>query len=566
MSGPPPLRQNLRSGGPPAPYSPLPEGRRHPNRGQSSAPTLMPPPNFDQLASSGTNINPVWPGPHTQLEMSAESFIPQMSPANLETSEWFTSLLQFPLSRESSFSGFPLNTAAFDSFGPAPGLTVDPLSPASVDLMNEFSADITTSGLPGQDLNLFYSSPAQFSPSSFRDMGPSPVYAASELELAPPLTYPGVPSQPLLPTVGLTLPGRSSLSQMRLRQARQAQTPPLSVPSIVSTAAVYIGFPQHPIPNRRNFFLPNLVIDSPALHHIISALRNLSSPVGTVLHEICTGLAEVPYYVAWSKNLVEVHDPLFSSISTGYQEICLLVENLQQSAVILDRAQHTAASRQIFAVREVAETVPLYVIYIFSIASTQINASPSGVAPGHTVMVNSGMRSNNLKHMASCCLFLDAQYLSEGHTLSLIASNGYGTVYLQIRQCLIIAEVARHARSHRPQILADDVAAWGGIKPGTYGNKLTFATNTRATLQYLVAHSTRPEAQFQSSDMRAKDLSLMHLLYRCFAPELLGEDWREDLDLDVGAATVTDTKEKMERFKNLIASYKSQMFTYVTRV
>jgi hypothetical protein len=126
--------------------------------------------------------------------------------------------------------------------------------------------------------------------------------------------------------------------------------------------------------------------------------------------------------------------------------------------------------------------------------------------------------------------------------------------------------VARHARSHRPQILADDVAAWGGIKPGTYGNKLTFATNTRATLQYLVAHSTRPEARFQSSDMRAKDLSLMHLLYRCFAPELLGEDWREDLDLDVGAATVTDTKEKMERFKNLIASCKSQMFTYVTRV
>jgi hypothetical protein len=91
-----------------------------------------------------------------------------------------------------------------------------------------------------------------------------------------------------------------------------------------------------------------------------------------VLHEICTGLAEVPYYVAWSKNLVEVHDPLFSSISTGYQEICLLVENLQQSAVILDRAQHTAASRQIFAVREVAETVPLYVIYIFSIVSASL--------------------------------------------------------------------------------------------------------------------------------------------------------------------------------------------------
>ncbi|KAJ7269145.1 hypothetical protein C8J57DRAFT_1468986 [Mycena rebaudengoi] len=263
-----------------------------------------------------------------------------------------------------------------------------------------------------------------------------------------------------------------------------------------------------------------------------------------------------------------------SSISTGYQEIGLLVENLQQSAVILDRAQHTAASRQIFAVREVAETVPLYVVYIiFSIASTQINASPTAVATSPTTssrshsqtpaIINPGMPSNNLKHMALCCLFLDTQYLSEGHTLSLIASNGYGTAYCQIRQCLIIAAVIRRAKGHRPQLTADDVAAWGGIKPGTYGNKLTFATNARATLQYLVAHSTRPEARFQSSDMREKDLTLMRLLYGCFAPALLGEDWREDLNLDVGAATVKDTKDKMERFKNLIASYKTQVFTYV---
>ncbi|KAJ6620926.1 hypothetical protein B0H10DRAFT_2215667 [Mycena sp. CBHHK59/15] len=56
---------------------------------------------------------------------------------------------------------------------------------------------------------------------------------------------------------------------------------------------------------------PNISVASatPFLSDLIRTLRSLTSPAGNIFNDICSMLGTTPFHVAWSKSMVEVHDP-----------------------------------------------------------------------------------------------------------------------------------------------------------------------------------------------------------------------------------------------------------------
>ncbi|KAJ7840692.1 hypothetical protein B0H14DRAFT_2587282 [Mycena olivaceomarginata] len=122
------------------------------------------------------------------------------------------------------------------------------------------------------------------------------------------------------------LPGDGSLAQLRLRRIF---SPVPATHSSSNGAAVYIGFPLSDHPTCRNFFEPAIPVSSrtPLLSDLLGALRSANTPVSQVLNHICAGLDGTPFHIAWSKLMLEVHEPGYCAVSNGYREIGLLCLN-----------------------------------------------------------------------------------------------------------------------------------------------------------------------------------------------------------------------------------------------
>lgn len=132
-------------------------------------------------------------------------------------------------------------------------------------------------------------------------------------------------------------------------------------------AAVYIGFPDHPNTARQSFFEPEISVASatPFLSDLIRALRSLKSPVGKVFNDICSRLDTTLFHVAWSKSMVEVHDPMYSSVVTGYREIGPLRDYLSPSHVAVAGADHNETSRMTFGHHNLPLETLFFVLYFF---------------------------------------------------------------------------------------------------------------------------------------------------------------------------------------------------------
>ncbi|KAJ7442385.1 hypothetical protein B0H11DRAFT_2348197 [Mycena galericulata] len=373
-------------------------------------------------------------------------------------------------------------------------------------------------------------------------------------------------------------PGRGSLDYLRARIVTPA--PPSD------SAAVYIGFPNHGQPTRRTFFEPRVPVSSPTpyLMDLIRSLRSLASPAGTILNDICASLSVAGFNVAWSKTMVEVHDVTYTSVTTGYREVGNLRNQLRGSRVVLSPANHNETSTSTFQNYDVPLETPFFVLYVFPQAtqSDQIRKQepvPSSIIPAQLgrfapIELNSRSRSNTpapgmtqppfLFSLLRITKALDERYTPDGDELHSLLEARYGTAYLQIRQALIIERVFTRAKTHVAKLTIDDVAAWAGLKPKTYGNNRTFAISARATLQCLRARLNSPEASAQSRDNRQKDSNLKDFLGKCFSPDLLTGDWQSaDAsagDLTVGGAAVVDVKERIRPFENLARPFKNQLF------
>ncbi|KAJ7601526.1 hypothetical protein B0H17DRAFT_1155277 [Mycena rosella] len=311
-------------------------------------------------------------------------------------------------------------------------------------------------------------------------------------------------------------------------------------------AAVYIEFPNHANPARRSFLEPQVSVTSstPYLGDLIRTLRNLQSPVGIILNEICSGLATNSFHVAWSRTLVEVHDASYSSLATGYREVGALRHQLQESNVVLDPAPSGLAS----------------------IPHDQ-HLAPAAAGPSQTrsrsqTPVPAVAHAQFLRSVLKVSKALDARYSQDGARLHDLLGHGYGAAYLQIWQALIIEGVYTQAKSDPTLsgLTIRDVAAWAGLKPKTYLNNRTLATNARATLQWLRARVGSPDTMALSPDLVKKEKNLREFLGKCFSPELLAGDWRNaessEENLKVGDATASGLVEMIRSFDAAVKPYK----------
>ncbi|KAJ6568475.1 hypothetical protein B0H19DRAFT_1256238 [Mycena capillaripes] len=162
-------------------------------------------------------------------------------------------------------------------------------------------------------------------------------------------------------------------------------------------------------------------------------------------------------------------------------------------------------------------------------------------------------------------IFLDKHFLTDGFRISALSEAGYSAAYLQIQQALIIEDITRRAHTLKPgEVSVDDVAAWAGIKPATYANNRTFATDARATLTFL-RNRTAAEVSEQSQDVREKESQLVLFLRRFFCVELISPDWataQSSPDLQaVGAATVTEVRARIDPYRSYWTAFKLRIFT-----
>ncbi|KAJ6609751.1 hypothetical protein B0H10DRAFT_2225656 [Mycena sp. CBHHK59/15] len=300
-----------------------------------------------------------------------------------------------------------------------------------------------------------------------------------------------------------------------------------------------------------------------------------------VLENICADLHVVPFHIAWSRNMVEVHDLSYSAVAHGYSEVGPLRAHLHSSQVVLEPARHNATSRTTFNMRHIPEETPLFVLYIFPNiniprAITAIPPLPRSIqsslpdrrsrsrtpAPAGIISIPQFVTSMLKTHSA-----LDQNFLEDGSRLANLLVPRYGGAYLKIRQALIIEDVWARAQGIIPALTVHNVAAWAGLKPTTYANNHTFAIQARGTLQFLRACANSDEMLNQSDDVRRKEADLVRFLGGCFAEELLSEDWdaaesSEDT-LTIGASHTSTVKQKIQLYKNLSSSYRTQRFTIV---
>ncbi|KAJ7809489.1 hypothetical protein B0H14DRAFT_2608072 [Mycena olivaceomarginata] len=273
--------------------------------------------------------------------------------------------------------------------------------------------------------------------------------------------------------------------------------PPVQAPhspapqSDLAPLPVYIGFPLSDHPTRCNFFEPAIPVSSrtPLLSDLLGALRSANTPVSQILNHVCAGLDGTPFHIAWSKLMLEVHEP-------GY---CAVVPVPVAPTVSLPHAR-TPAVR-----------------------------APQSRSRSHTLLHLRPMPSmaDVLSSILKTSLALDQHFLADGFRLAELLDSNYGTAYLQIRQALLIESVYSRGRALIAQLTSHDVAAWAGIKPATYANNHTF-----------------------SSDVRRREESLKDFLSRCFSVDILTSEWdaadSPPESLKVGSAPVADLKARIE--------------------
>ncbi|KAJ6608735.1 hypothetical protein B0H10DRAFT_1955163 [Mycena sp. CBHHK59/15] len=396
--------------------------------------------------------------------------------------------------------------------------------------------------------NWFGLGPAFSPPGDIRE-GNVPVPQTPVLEDEAALTPPLALESPLAqtPMNPQGLPGRGSLAHLRMRRALTPAVNPVPI-----LAAIYVGFPFHENHARRNFFQSGLRVTSatPSVSDLIHVIRQSSS----VLENICVDLHVVPFHIAWSRNMVEVHDLSYSAVAHGYSE------------VVLEPARHNATSRTTFNMHHIPEETALFVLYIFPVGDHRHSSPPSIhsiVAPRPAFSVAYTRPRGDYQHPA-------VSHVHVKHTAHSTKTSSRMDLDWPTSLCpdmaLIIEDVWARAQGIIPALTVHDVAAWAGLKPTTYANNRTFAIQARGTLQFLRARANSDEMLNQSDDVRRKEADLVRFLGGCFAEELLSEDWdaaesSEDT-LTIGASHTSTVKQKIQPYKNLSSSYRTQRSTY----
>ncbi|KAJ7035164.1 hypothetical protein C8F04DRAFT_1233822 [Mycena alexandri] len=498
----------------------------------------------------------------------------------------------------------------FDSRGFTPA-TIQNLLEESQNFIDSY--DITSS--PSLALGTFstaqFSSPVHpsqchlhlHSPNPRRPLG-STFSSSSSLNLAPAFDLPNTgvapadpfvetPSSPIsLPvftpapsldgqgssafTAGPVLPPRGSMADILRRQ-----TPGLGVtsgPGAAMGAAIYVGFPFHENSARRNFFVPNVLLPlSPSVTDLIRALRATHNAVAEILNEICASPDTAEFRIAWSTQMIEIHDVSYSASSSGYREVAgTLRDHLHRSPVLVGQANPNHTSRTTFEEWQVILGTPLFVLYVYprlvpnalqNVATepTNTQARFTMPAPSRTntpapplLTIRTGL-SKLLKKSTA----LDELFETDGFQLAALFTRKFGTAYLQIRQAIIIQDVLFCGEGLIPQLTIADVAAWAGIRPNTYSNNLTFAERARATLLLLWERkrlfSLTPQEDERSEDQREKDSKLETFLAVCLAKDLLPADWHSmhgsAENLTIGGATVREVSDRLGPYNHFIGDY-----------
>ncbi|KAJ7752188.1 hypothetical protein DFH07DRAFT_774476 [Mycena maculata] len=369
---------------------------------------------------------------------------------------------------------------------------------------------------------------------------------------------------------GQVAQGRSSLAAMRLQIAT----------SIPVVAALFVGVPNGQ-DDRRNLFLPRIRLPSisPSIPDILHALHNCEGVLCDVVHSLCSNLDQVPCRVAWSMQLVEVGGD-YTSVATGYREVGLLADHLHSSSNVISNAESNPTSDATFRMHQLDRETRLYVLYITAefpaplvergpqerFIPVDVSRARSGT-PALTVK-NSPI-SKSLSNVLKTGAWLDENYMQQGFELSSLSKRGFGAAYLHVRQGLIIEDVFSRSKGTAGAVVSltiADVAAWAGIKSGTYTNNRTFAASARATFQYLRSLNAQ-QAPTRAPDILQRDQEFEGLLTVFFQPETLTENWRENstaVELSAAGSKVKETKKKIELYpETTIDSYRHQPFKHI---
>ncbi|KAK7006534.1 hypothetical protein R3P38DRAFT_3213831 [Favolaschia claudopus] len=398
--------------------------------------------------------------------------------------------------------------------------------------------------------------------------------AASSL-LVPQAVLSPTPTTPRLPPLRV---GNGSLASMR-----RAITP---TPLVPFTAAVYIGFPLELHPAYSGFFEARVTLPSstPSIAALITALRSRNNMLSACLNEVCSNLVPKSFCIAWSKTMVETNEK-FNLCENGYFALGLLRDHLH-SLIPVPRAAHNSVSIKTFEHFNVPLESPFFVLYCFPERVENAAEVPSPAAfpssrtqtpaiAGHTARSHTPAATSTsgttlrqfLSALRSNCTLLDQHFIAEAGRLVTLASAGYGTAYLHIRQVLVIQDVVRRAsRLQSRTQWQHDVAAWAGIPPKTYANNLTFAGTARVLLQYLRERSPA-QRQALSRDIRDKEDELIRIFSYLFRAEEIPIDWRESQSTvrSVGSVSQSDLKRIIDGYTIPAQQSKSlgaQLMTY----
>ncbi|KAJ7737937.1 hypothetical protein B0H16DRAFT_1761913 [Mycena metata] len=278
---------------------------------------------------------------------------------------------------------------------------------------------------------------------------------------APRRTPQGDQGHQTLGVIGPTLPPIGSMQGI----LRRVQTP-----SVPFSAAVYVGLPFYPDPMRRGFLVADVPIPSSTIGDIIRSLRSKQDGVGSIISDMCANLAAAEILVAWSKSMVEVHDPAFTATVHGYQEV-----------VKVARAVANQTSITAFELRGIAAHTPLFVLYFFppfvqrvQLGTNHTNDTPIpspvpvfGPSRAHTPAPTISAMRTALSNMLRKDTALDEHFLQDGFRVAALLTHKFGAAYLQIRQALILENVFFLGIKTIPHLAIGDVASWGGLRPKT---------------------------------------------------------------------------------------------------
>ncbi|KAK6995571.1 hypothetical protein R3P38DRAFT_3223455 [Favolaschia claudopus] len=285
------------------------------------------------------------------------------------------------------------------------------------------------------------------------------------------------------------------------------------------------GFPLELHLGFQRFFETNVLLPpgTPNMTALILALRGRGNMLSDRLDHIFAGLDSKPFYIAWSKTMVEGADE-FNRPTNGYHALRLLRDHLTASPVPVPRAIHNSVSTQTFEHLNLPLETPFFVLYCFPERGgedIEASASPSPyVLPygtrttaigGRTSRANTPAASGSgllslgrfLNALLFNCTFLDQHFAAEAGRLA-----------------LIIQSIVTRADSFQSRNWQHDVAAWADLQ--------------------------RREL---SADVRAKEEDLEKLLGAFFQVQDVGGNWRDDrLLIAVGGAQEAEVKRILQGY------------------